>query len=267
MVRRFDPKTRLLHAAAIVCFLGLGGTGAAMCFDDQRWASEAIRVLGGMPAVGRVHHIFAVTALAVLALHLALAARSARRRRAGRPLGPDSIVPRLSDLRDLAAHVRWFVRGGARPVWSRWAYWEKLQYWTVLAIMVVAGVTGTILWFPTQASRVLPGWMINLAAVLHSEEALLAAGLVIAAHIAHAFIRRGRAALDQAMFTGLVAEEDYRRERPAEWARLEARGLAEGLRRPAPSGRKARLVTGLGIAAALAGIGLLGLTLLATLSR
>jgi cytochrome b subunit of formate dehydrogenase len=268
LVRRHGTMVRLLHGVGIVVFLALGASGAVMAFNEQPWAAAAIRVAGGMHAVGLVHRVAGAAALATFALHLAWAARSAleRRRRGSRLLGPDSIVPRLSDARDLAAHVRWFAGRGPRPAWNRFAYWEKLQYWAVAGVIVLSGLTGLLLWFPTLASRHLPGALLNLAAVLHSVEALLAAAIVIAAHVAHALLRRGSAPLDQGMFTGVAAEEDYRRERAPEWARIEAEGRAEGLRCSPPARWRAAALTAFGVLASAGSIALLALAVYGLLS-
>jgi cytochrome b subunit of formate dehydrogenase len=269
-VLRFGPLPRILHATAIVSFLGLGATGVPMSASEQGWAQAAIGALGGVHGAGLLHRIFAVTALAAFALHLALAVRSAwlGRRRGERLFGPDSIVPRAGDLRELASHARWFAGRGPRPAWNRWAYWEKLQYWTVVVILVLSGATGLALWYPTEVSRHLPGSLLNLAAVLHSREALLAATIAIAAHVAHALLRRGSggAALDQSMLTGLVLEEDYRRDRALEWARIEAQGRAAALRAPPAAAWRRRTLTALGIAASLGCAALLGLALIGLLS-
>ena len=45
----------------------------------------------------------------------------------------------------------------------------------------IIGATGLIMWFPVFFSRFLPGWAINIALIVHSDEALLAAGFIIKA--------------------------------------------------------------------------------------
>jgi hypothetical protein len=41
----------------------------------------------------------------------------------------------------------------------------------------VIGSTGLMLWFPEFFTRFLPGWVINVATIIHSDEALLAVRL------------------------------------------------------------------------------------------
>ena len=40
--------------------------------------------------------------------------------------------------------------------------------------MAIIGLSGLVLWFPEAFTLYLPGWIINIALVIHSDEALLA---------------------------------------------------------------------------------------------
>jgi hypothetical protein len=46
--------------------------------------------------------------------------------------------------------------------------------------VVVIGLSGLMLWFPLAFTTFLPEWAFNAAYVLHSEEALLATGILAA---------------------------------------------------------------------------------------
>ena len=70
--------------------------------------------------------------------------------------------------------VKWFLHKGERPLYGRWTYWEKFDYFAVFWGMFIIGSTGTLLWFPEFFTLILPGWSVNVATILHSDEALLA---------------------------------------------------------------------------------------------
>ena len=70
---------------------------------------------------------------------------------------------------------RWFFGKGPRPIFDRWCYWEKFDYWAPFWGMAVIGFSGLMLWFPNQTSAILPGWVFNVATIIHGEEAFLAA--------------------------------------------------------------------------------------------
>jgi hypothetical protein len=90
--------------------------------------------------------------------------------------------------------------------------------------LVILLTTGLLLWFPQALTRVMPGWMVSVAQVLHSDQALLMAGLVLLFHSFHVALRPERFPLDPVMFTGQVTEEQLRVERPRHHARLVSTG-------------------------------------------
>ena len=86
--------------------------------------------------------------------------------------GPASMVPQPRDLTDMFQHFRWFVGLGDRPKFERYTYWEKFDYWAVFWGMAVIGTSGLFLWFPGFFSRLVPGWVFNVAMLVHREEGL-----------------------------------------------------------------------------------------------
>ena len=80
------------------------------------------------------------------------------------------------------------------------------------------------MWFPTEISRVLPGWVVNVAQVIHSQEALLAAGFILTFHFFNSHFRFEKFPLDTVMFSGRITEEELRHERTRQYERLVAEG-------------------------------------------
>jgi hypothetical protein len=76
------------------------------------------------------------------------------------------------------------------------------------------------MWFPQATTALLPGWVVNLSQLLHSDEALIVAALVLVAHLFNVAFRPDRFPLDPVMFSGRVSEEQLRFERPRLHARL-----------------------------------------------
>jgi hypothetical protein len=120
--------------------------------------------------------------------------------------------------------MRYFLGLGPRPRFGRWAYWEKFDYWAVFWGVSIIGASGLLLWFPTFFARVLPGWVFNVAIIVHSDEALLAVGFIFTIHFFNGHLRPEKFPMDLVIFTGRVSEEEFRHERALEVARLEARG-------------------------------------------
>jgi hypothetical protein len=179
--------------------------------------------------------------------------------------GPDSLVPQPSDALQMVQHFRWFVGLGPRPRFDRFTYWEKFDYWAVFWGMGIIGGSGILLWFPQLFSRVLPGWVFNVAFVVHGEEALLAVVFIFTVHFFNGHLRPEKYPMDTVIFTGRVPLHDLKEERPAEYERLRAEGRLEDLMVPAPA--RALVVRGrvVGTIAVLLGLTMVGLTLYALL--
>ena len=263
-VSRFSKTDRILHFFVVISFLGLAATGAPLKFAEASWAAFLLAAMGGVEVAGILHRVFAVITFGYFFAHLGqLASHLGPALKRGRLLktllGPDSLVPRLSDVTDVLRHFAWFLGLGRKPTWERWTYWEKFDYWAVFWGVAIIGSSGLILWFPAFFTRVLPGWIVNIALVVHSDEALLAIGFIFGVHFFNSHLRRSKFPMDEVIFTGSVPEEEYREERGREWARMEREKRVEGryVEDPHPVFRTWARV--FGIAAWLTGLVILGL--------
>jgi hypothetical protein len=102
--------------------------------------------------------------------------------------------------------------------------------------MGIIGGSGLMLWFPTLFARVVPGWVFNVATLIHGEEALLAVGFIFTVHFFNTHMRPGKFPMDAVIFTGRVTEDELREERADEYDRLRTAGKLEPLAvGPAPA--------------------------------
>jgi cytochrome b subunit of formate dehydrogenase len=266
-IRRFTKLNRLNHALVIVTFLGLVLTGIPLLFSDAPWAAALARMLGGIVQAGTWHRCLAVLLILNFAIHFYGLARAARAYPGpwlrGWLLGPNSMLPRLKDLRDCAGMFRWFLRGGRQPSFDRWTYWEKFDYWAEIFGSLIIGGSGLMLWFPELFARFLPGWIFNVAMVVHGYEALLALGFIFTIHFFNAHLRLEKFPVDDVIFTGSLSEEEMKHERPEEYRRLVETGRLEALRVPAPPRWLHKVAVVIGILAMAVGITLVTLIVLA----
>jgi len=225
---------RIIHGMVIVSFLGLALTGIPLRFADTWWAGWLSRVLGGYPTTGYLHRVFAVVTFLYFGLHLGEIALRFLKGERGLFWGPYSMVPQPRDFVQLAQHVRWFLGLGPKPVFGRWTYWEKFDYWAVFWGVAVIGASGLFLWFPTFFSHLVPGWMFNVAFIVHSDEALLAVGFIFIVHFFNTHMRPEKFPMDPVIFTGRVSEAELREERPEEYAQLIREGGLEALKADPP---------------------------------
>ena len=138
--------------------------------------------------------------------------------------GKNSLMFNGQDLKDFWASMKWFTGRGPRPLYGKWTYWEKFDYMAVFWGVVVIGSTGLVLWFPVFFTRLLPGWFINVAQIIHSDEALLAVGFIFTIHFFNTHLRPEAFPMDTVIFTGKVLVEDYKEDRPREFEELEKSG-------------------------------------------
>jgi len=66
---------------------------------------------------------------------------------------------------------------------------EKFDYFAVFWGITIIGSSGLMLWFPEVFTHILPGWVINVATIIHSDEALLAAGFIFTIHFFNTHFR------------------------------------------------------------------------------
>lgn len=265
-VRRFDPIDRLLHANLMISFLGLAATGLPLVFHDAIWARRLVRVFGSFETAGLVHRACATLLIVVFLVHLC---RVGRRIVLGKQWhllwGFASMVPQPRDVTDFVGHVKWFLGRGERPRFDRFTYWEKFDYWAVFWGMGIIGASGLLLWFPLFFSQFLPGWVFNVALLIHGEEALLAVGFIFTMHFFNGHLRPEKFPMDRVIFTGVVPEEELRAERPDEYARLVATGELASLRTDPPARWLVWLGTVAGTTAVSIGLILVALILYAVL--
>jgi cytochrome b subunit of formate dehydrogenase len=219
---RFKRYQRVLHLVMFVSFLGLAATGLPLLFSGSSWAAPLTRLLGGSDTSGLLHRVFATMLIAVFLTHVGeILWRLFVKKERGLLWGPTSMVPQPIDLVQMYQHIRWFLGLGERPRFDRFTYWEKFDYWAVFWGMLVIGSSGLLLWFPQFFARFFPGWIFNIALLVHGEEALLATGFIFTIHFFNSHFRPEKFPMDMVMFTGQVTEEELKEERPAEYERLQ----------------------------------------------
>jgi cytochrome b subunit of formate dehydrogenase len=229
--QRFSRLNRALHALMIVSFMALAVTGMSLKFSYTSWAAFLSRRLGGFETAGFIHRAAAVLMFGLFVTHLIDLNRKRKRDYGGSfvklLLGPDSMLLGKRDLQEFVGSLKWFVGAGPRPRYGRWTYWEKFDYFAVFWGIFVIGATGLMLWFPVFFTRFLPGWLINVATIIHSDEALLATGFIFTVHFFNTHLRPEKFPMDTVVFTGRMPLAEFKRDKPAEYEALVAAGKLE----------------------------------------
>lgn len=224
MVRRFSLVHRLTHGLIVISFMGLVATGFPLKYSYTEWAQKLTNALGGVYMMGLYHRIFAIMTFVYVLIHLCFLVNFFWKKcpapRWRYLIGPNSMLPRWKDFKDAFAMLRWFFWLGPRPRFGRWTYFEKFDYWGEIWGVIVIGGSGLILWMPTFFTKWLPGWSLNVAMVIHSIEALLAASVIFLVHFFNTHLRPEKFPIDMTMWTGQISEEEMKEERPEEYENL-----------------------------------------------
>jgi predicted CXXCH cytochrome family protein len=219
--QRFPLMWRIAHLLFALSVMTLVLTGMAVFYAGSDWAPVVMRFFGGPKVTAVLHRIAATIFVSIFLGHLVYVVwRIAKDWKNFKIFGPYSMVPSWQDMVDIVRMFKWFVGEGPRPVFDRWTYWEKFDYWAPFWGVAIIGFSGLMLWFPTITGAFLPGWVFNVATIFHGEEALLAALFLFTVHFFNNHFRPDKFPLDVVMFTGAVSLEEFSREHTIEYKRL-----------------------------------------------
>ncbi len=228
--QRFTRLNRVLHILMIVSFISLALSGMTLKFSYTGWAVILSHLLGGFESAGYIHRFFAVVMVSVFVTHIIDLTKMKKKEYTSwikLIFAPGSMMFNKKDLKDIIGTLKWFVGVGERPEYGRWTYWEKFDYFAVFWGIFVIGSTGITLWFPELLTRILPGWAINVATIIHSDEALLATGFIFTVHFFNTHLRPEKFPMDIVIFSGRIPLEEFKIDRPAEYKELVESGKLE----------------------------------------
>ncbi len=231
LYRRFTTFERTLHLVMLLSFFVLAITGMILKFSFMGWAQTLADVLGGFSTTGVLHRLAAIALITVFVIHLVDAYN--RKRGSGRSwkefiFSDTSLIFNKTDAREFIQSVKWFLGRGERPSYGRFTYWEKFDYFAVFWGVAIIGSTGLCLWFPEFFTLILPGWTVNVATIVHSDEALLAVAFIFTIHFFNTHFRPDKFPMDPVIFTGRVTVEELKHDKPREYEQLLQEGNLQG---------------------------------------
>jgi cytochrome b subunit of formate dehydrogenase len=256
--QRFPVGWRIAHLIFALVTMTLVLTGTSALFAESAWAPTVATLLGGPKMLGLIHRVCAALFIGIFIIHFVYVMQKLLRSKTFRWFGPDSLLPNWKDFADCWGMFKWFVGKGPRPLFERWAYYEKFDYWAVFWGVNVIGWSGLMLAFPHVTATYLPGWVFNVATLVHGEEAFLAAVFLFTVHFFNNHFRPDKLPPpDVVMFTGTQSLEEFRHDHPAHYQRLIDSGELEKylVDAPSPQMHKGSVILGLTLISA-------GLTLL-----
>lgn len=212
---RFSKHQRAQHFIMMSSVLILVFTGMPQKFFDSPFSQWMIAVFGGLDSARNIHHFAGVAMIFSAVYHIAYVLYTILVLK--RPV-PIWIFPTLKDFRDFFQNTGYYLgMVKEKPKFGRFSYFEKFDYYAVFWGVPMMALTGLILWFPLIATRFLPGVVVPVATIAHSDEALLATGWLFVVHFYNAHFAPHIFPFNRSIFTGRVSEKRYTKEHPLEY--------------------------------------------------
>jgi formate dehydrogenase gamma subunit len=219
---RMSLNERIQHWTMLVSFITLVVTGFMLKFPVAWWVIP-IRQLSERFFVVRslTHRVAGAAMVAISIYHLGYLFFHPR----GRELLRD-MVPKLRDARD-AGDLLLYNTGLSRkkPLFGRFGYIEKAEYWALAWGVIVMAATGFIMWFDNYFIRMFTklGW--DVARTIHYYEACLATLAIVVWHFYFVIFNPSVYPINTAWWTGKISEEEMADEHPLELDKIRAEHL------------------------------------------
>ena len=217
----------------VLSFVALVITGFMLRYPEAWWV-VAIRNLsaGAFEWRSLSHRIAGVVLLLAGAWHLGYLVFT----RPGRALFHD-IRPRWRDLTDPWKVLRYNLGlASTKPLFPRFSYIEKTEYWALVWGTVLMGLTGFVLWFDNTSMGLITKLGFDISRTVHFYEAILATLAIIVWHFYFVIFNPDVYPMNLAWLTGRMSEEELLEEHPLELARLKAAEAVAAQPKPEPNG-------------------------------
>ncbi|MBI3655661.1 MAG: cytochrome c3 family protein [Acidobacteria bacterium] len=214
---RMTRSERWQHGTLAISFIALVFTGFMLKFPDAWWVLPLRSI---SPAVfelrSLLHRMAATVLMAASFYHIYYIVFVAR----GRQLIKD-LLPRMQDVRDALAVANYNLgMTGQRPLFGRFSYIEKSEYWALIWGTLIMAATGFIMWFDNTFIGLFTKLGFDIARVVHYYEAWLATLSVIVWHFYFVIFNPDVYPMNLAWLKGTISEEEMANEHPLELREL-----------------------------------------------
>lgn len=128
-----------------------------------------------------------------------------------------AMIPTLKDAKDFFQNMSYYLRlTDQKPLFDRFNYKEKLEYWTGWIGNIIISVTGFFLWFP----QYFPKFVFDLSILLHTMEAILASCAIMVWHFYEVHLKPGKFPMSRIWLDGKIPEHELEEEHPLQYQRI-----------------------------------------------
>jgi cytochrome b subunit of formate dehydrogenase len=227
-ITRFNTAELLQHWVMLITFIVLMFTGLPLKFPDVIWAGPLYNLFGGIEIARIIHRAAGVIMVGDFIFHVFYVGIQYLRTKGKFKalLDPSkTTAPLPKDFVDVYHNILYILHIRKEPPrFGRFSYKEKFDYWAVFWGMFIMGGSGFILMFPVTVSTIMPGWLIPIAMIGHSDEAVLAILAIVIWHFYNVHFNPKKFPMNNVWLTGTLSEEEMEEEHPLEYKIKKDRG-------------------------------------------
>jgi len=213
---RLNGHERLQHHITWSSFVVLAITGFMVEFPES-WLAifgqyrEEVFFWRGL-----LHRIAAILMMANILYQIVYVLGT----RSGRSLLVD-MFPRLQDARDFFQNMKYYLRlSDSKPLFDRFNYKEKMEYWTGWIGNSLMTITGIILWI----EQLFPKFVLDISLLVHTMEAILASSAIMVWHFYEVHLKPGKFPMSKIWLDGMIPEHELEEEHPLQYRRIQQTG-------------------------------------------
>ena len=213
---RLTLLQRVQHIVLFVSFFILIATGFPLLFPNSEIVRHFFFFEGAFELRGALHRLAAVALILDTAFHIFYVLFF---RRGNQDLR--QMVLNLDDFFDPFRVVLYNLgKRKEMPKYERFNFIEKFEYYAVVWGTGVMIVTGLALWFPVEATILMPRWVLDIIRVIHGFEAILAFLAIIIWHMYNVHLNPEVFPMSRIWIDGLQSMEEFKHHHGKEYDKM-----------------------------------------------
>ena len=210
---RFSKAQRLQHLLLLTSVTLLILTGMPLLLPDTWVVRHLFLFESSFTIRGIIHRLAALILLGVTVYHIFYCLFSERGNRDLREM-----ILTKKDITDFFQMISYNLgRRKDPPLFGRFNFIEKFEYYAVVWGSAIMLLTGAALWFPVQATILFPRWVLDIIRVIHSFEAILAFLTITIWHMYNVHLNPEVFPMSKVWLNGRMDLEFFRDHHPLEF--------------------------------------------------
>ena len=130
-----------------------------------------------------------------------------------------AMIPGLNDGKDFLQNMAYYLKlRSHKPLFDRFNYKEKLEYWTGWIGNIIITLTGFLLWY----QEYFPKFVFDLSILIHTMEAILASCAIMVWHFYEVHLKPGKFPMSTIWLDGKIPEHELKEEHPLHYQQIKS---------------------------------------------